>query len=375
MSNEPKVQENSESDALVSIGQVCGVCRWPTAPGVICGVPVYATAARGTLPKFCGAPGQAHWQEQWKTPGNPDHVAERAGYARKLAGMSAGEAKALAETRARELHIHHRAPRPPVAPAESVPAQAEPAEQSASAAEVSEQAPVVPATVGGEYEQLDRLAEILNGAGDLVAAFRGRLDAMRADYEHRIDQEAARARAAVDAESATRQEIATLREESGRAVQQAQADVESARAEAVTARDAQLRAEGRLEDARERIARLETELAEIRDGQRAEIERVRREAAEQAERMIDAALRAQTRERVEAISRRQEGEPPESAIDEMSGRVRAGRVYRSGGTWFTGPNEQATHGAVRTLDWMLEQRMIVLASGDPARATLTQKRR
>jgi hypothetical protein len=310
MSNDTTTTDQADTAALVGVGEACGVCRFPVAEDQICGNVVYAIAARGTLPKFCGAPGQAELQQRHGTPGNPEHKSELAGYPRKRLGMSSARAKELAERQAADLGIHHRAPVAPAARAEkpepvaaqSIPAPA-PAVEDHSTAPVDaaaeprtdvqislpaqESAARAIPSVG--QADLARLAELLLAAGEVVGSLDQRLDVIRTAAETAVAKR-------TEMEMRAKKDAATAREK--------QAAAESAVAQAEEqlrlAREAQLHAEGRLAAAQARIEALEGQLSSIDERHRVELDRVRSDADARADARIDRIMRDQAERRSSA---------------------------------------------------------------------------
>lgn len=293
----PAVQDAAEDTPLVGVGEPCGVCRFPVAEDQICGNLVYAVAERGTLPKFCGAPGQAELQARHNTPGNSDHKSELAGYPRKRLGMTAARAKELAERQAAALGLQHRTPAAPTARTEQTePVAAQPVSVSAP---VESDRPAEPVIEGPEVEvsrpaqdlaartipqinqgDLAKLAELLLAAGEVVGSLDDRLTAIRAAAEKAVA-------------TRTQMEMRATRE-NGLArdrADRAEAKVADAEESARLAREAQLRAEGQLAAAQARIESLEQQLGTIDERHRGELERVRSAADARADARIDRMMR------------------------------------------------------------------------------------
>ncbi len=347
--------DSGEGAARYAVGEACGVCRFPVGPGQICGNPVYANVATGgALPKYCGQEGQAQWQAQHGTDGNPGHLSDRAGYPRRRLQLTKDDVARLADEEAARRGIGRRK-----AETASVATVSAPIADAVTApAAPSEQAPTPGSAV-------DAFADLAQAITQRVAAVRAEMDALRTDCQTQMaDTMAERERLAEDVAT----QIQGLEQDRA----QAQAITERAAAEIQKANEARLRAEGELSSALRRIAELEQALLDASNQHRAEIAEVREREEARYDRMVSAF--AQTvRTEPEPPSPEDTGRPPsESALTDMGRLVRAGKVTRREG-WHTG-NGPATRPAARTLDWMLEQGLIAIGEageGMPAPVTLT----
>ena len=330
-------------------GEPCGVCRFPMGPGKICGNVVYASHGKGALPKYCGQEGQAQWQAQHGTEGDPRHQSSLAGYPRKQAQMSAADAGRLAEEEAARRGIGRRKASAPEAPAAAAPAAAS-AEPVAAAPE--EETP---------ESAIASLAALVAQLPGRIATVRGEIEQAYADRDAGIAEEVAKREQLAAEVEAEREALAQDRAA-------AQAARERAETEIRTAIDAKLQTEGELRSAQKRIEELERELAEQKSRHRAEIEDVRRTEYDRfREMMRDFAATIQKPEpepRIAAVPT----EPSEDAQAAMLKRVGAGSVTFVGGEWFQS-NAKANAAAVVTLNHLREAGKIeVAANGQVLRA-------
>ncbi|WP_227985563.1 hypothetical protein [Nocardia spumae] len=320
-------------------GEPCGVCRFPMGPGKICGNTVYASHGKGALPKYCGQDGQAQWQAQNGTEGNPGHRSDLAGYPRKKANMSTGDAARLAEEEAARRGITRRnaaaaeeqQPAPVPAPAE--PATAEPEESADSA--------------------IAALAALLTGLPHHVARVREEIERATAEREARIAEEVAKREELAAEVTAEREALATDRAE-------AQAARERAETEIREARDSRLKTEGQLRSAQARIEELEREIAALKIAHRAEIEEVRRTEREEFRELMQTFAQTikapEPAPRVAAVP----AVPEPGAQAAMLKRVAAGSVTLVEGVWHQS-NAKANTAAVVTLDWLRDAGQIQVA--------------
>jgi hypothetical protein len=365
---------STENAAVVDIeprfapGELCGGCRFPVGPGQICGNPVYASAGKGALPKYCGAEGQSEWQAKHGTPGIAGHMSDRAGYPRKLHKMTPADVKALAEARAQELGVHRSAEAPVVteAPADAgIDAAIDTAEAPSTEAAPTAVRVLAEGTDRRALEKSGRLGELLLAATELAAELRDELAAIRADAEARVQREVERTREAITARERAEARLAEVQAE-------ADADVERARADVQTAAEDKLRAEGEARAALGQVADLERRIAESESRHRAELDAVREAESARVERILGRFADA-TAPRTEQ-PRPQWQPPTEEAVRDMARRVAAGHVTRRGGIWHTG-NGDATRPAAATLDWMADAGYLQVGGGDPAPVALTERAR
>lgn len=374
---------SSTENAVVEIeprfapGELCGGCRFPVGPGQICGNPVYASAGKGALPKYCGADGQTEWQTKFGTPGVAGHMSDRAGYPRKLHKMTPADVKTLAEARAAELGVHRSAEAPVVAavPASDagIDAPIDTAESAptATAAEAPTVAPTEAPAVrvlaeGTDRRALDktgRLGELLLAATELAAELRGDIEAIRTDAESRVQREVERTREAVEARELAEARLSEVSAE-------AQAQVTSARAEAQDAIDAKLRAEGETRAAKDRIAELEARLAAADARTRTEVERARDAEWARIERVMSFPVVEQQTIRPQAWTPET---PTESAVRDMAKRIGAGTITRDESVGWIQGGSNATRPAAWTLDWMYQNGYLDLRDGATGAAVLTDQ--
>lgn len=357
-------------ESLFAPGDPCGVCQFPTDRGKVCGNVVYANEPKGRLPRYCGQEGQAKWQAQHGTEGNPKHLSDRAKYWRDTYGMSSPEEAAkLAEAEAARRGIGRRSETPDAAESEPV-------------------LTVVP-TVPEESEPtsaIEALADLATALTGRVTAVREEMDEVRAECEARmteLDAERERLTAEVEAE---KQALAEDRETAQNTTERAKLDVREATERAENAireaTESRLKTEGELKSARERIKKLEQQLTDMTERHKREIEDLRKthkneienvrkvESDRFRETMRDFALTIRHEQPAEAD--RPEPTPTPQAIADLTKWIVKGVVTRRNGRWHTG-NGWATNPAARTLDWMLSVESIAVGEGDPAPVTMTGK--
>lgn len=333
---------------IFAVGEACGVCHFVTGPGEICGNTVYANDAKGRLPMFCGAPGQAEHAERAGTETDTRHRSDLATYPRRRAQMSKEQVAELAaaETVRRGITRRLKFDAQTGAVTEIAPAPAAPVELGA-------------ALPDAPLEALEELARLVTAR---VVAARAELAQVQSAAEERV----ADAQAEIDRRTA---ELEAQAADVARAGEEARELTERAGSEINTAREAQLRAEGQLAQARERIGELERELGETRTRHQEELETVRRREEDRFERVI--ATFAKTREDAPTPRRKASartvtrGHTEESAL-----AIDRGEVQRAGDRWLirgSVPNPTA----VRTLDHMREVGYLMIGQGEPATVTLT----
>jgi hypothetical protein len=346
--------------ATFAPGEPCGVCRFPMGPGKICGNVVYASYGKGALPKFCGADGQAQWQEQHGTEGHREHQAELAGYPRRRAGMSVADAARLAEEESARLGIvRHTAAAEPETPA------------AAPARDAAPEAPAEPVSA------VDALAELALQFGRGVGAVRQEVDAMREQAAAQAAEIAAeREQWAAEVE----QEKAALEEEKqalAKDREAAKSDTERAVIEVQDANDSRLKVEGELKAARGRITELEQEIKALREQHRHELAEVRTHEEARYNRMVDAfaaTIRVPEPETAAPKPRKVPTIPTPDVQEKMMQRVQNGHVTVIDREWVLS-NAKANAAAANTLSWLLNEcRITVTDEGQVKPTTLATVR-
>ncbi|WP_280407507.1 hypothetical protein [Nocardia brasiliensis] len=362
MSNDTEETSPIPAEERFQPGEQCGVCRFPTGTGQICGNPVYAVTGKGRLPKYCGMDGQAVYQQQHGTAGVPGHLSERAGYPRKTFGMTPAAVNELAERLSKEAGVQRRvhliASNDAVAEGDSDAT----ADSPGTAPEPDDTRMRVRAlaVVGSGTEKSAKLAEYLLAASELAAQLGDEMTALRADADNRVGREASLTRAATADKERAERELADAVEAHRAALAQADERVRQASEQAEQAHTDKLHAEGALKAAEARIAELERKLTGLETAHRDEIERVRATEAARTERFLLAFARrtgGPEEEAEEPVVQK----PSASAVQDLAKRVQRGQVQRQGSgeepAWLLS-NAVANRRAAATLEWMLEQGQI-----------------
>ncbi|WP_157124961.1 hypothetical protein [Nocardia pseudovaccinii] len=358
--------DSGEGQARFAVGEACGVCRFPVGPGQICGNTVYANVASGgALPKYCGQAGQAEWQAQHGTEGNPGHLSDRAGYPRRRLDLTKDDVARLALAEAARRGIGRRS----ATTAES----ASPATTSADAAPVTDAVAAPAATVPDLAAALpesavDALAELARLIAGRVVAMRAEMDGVRTAADERVAQVE---RAGEQLAEELAKERAGL--ESDRA--EAQAARERAESEIREAREAQLVAEGQLREARQRITELEQASIDAGERHRGEIAEVRQAEEARYDKLV-AAFAATTAARESKPARRsRELSITDDGVREMALRIERGEVTWGGDAgWLLG-NAKSTRPGARTLDHMATAGYLDIGEGEPGPVTLSEQYR
>lgn len=358
-STEPTTTAPADSDdrEVFGIGEPCGVCHYVTGRGQICGNTVYANSVKGRLPLYCGQPGQAEWQEQHGTPGDKTHRSDLATYPRKRAEMDKEDVAKLAAAEAARRGITRRhkvsEPTAPVsAPAETSAAPAGPV----TVADLSDALPESP------VEALAELARLVTGR---VVAVRREMDEVRAGAEARA--------AEIENENAERTaELDTLRAELESDREEARQITEQARSEIRAANDAQLRIEGELNAARERITALEQALTDAENRHRAEVAEVREREEARYDRLVAAFAATRPDAETSAAQPDDENRPvTEEAVQTMAKRVERNEITQRAQVWYIA-NSVAPRPAAAVLARMQSNGYLHIGSqGQPERVTLT----
>ncbi|MEU4183979.1 hypothetical protein AB0H76_39000 [Nocardia sp. NPDC050712] len=341
-------------------GEACGVCHFPTGKDQICGNVVYANQTKGRLPQYCGQEGQAHWQAQHGTEGDPGHKSSLAGYPRRTTGLTKERIAELAaeETKrrgiTRRLKVVEDVPAAPVADTQNAPATAD------TDARIRVPADLASALPESAVDALKELARLIAGRVTAVGA----------------EMEDVRKEAADEVAEMQRQTDALIAEltEQREGLEKDRADAQAATERAETAireaEDARHVAEGQLTESKNRVAELERQLAEIKDQHRKEIEEVRNKEYERFKEMM---REFASTVRTEPEPRRAEDLPiTEEVLQEMALRIKRNDITRSADKWHFA-NARATKPGARTLDHMNEAGYLHIGEGERAPVALTNR--
>ncbi|MEV0361005.1 hypothetical protein AB0H71_33590 [Nocardia sp. NPDC050697] len=388
---ETPTTETAYKTDVFAPGEIVGVCQFPTGPDAVCGNPVYANTSKGRLPRYCGQPEQAQWQQEHGSTGVAGHLSDRAGYPRKQFGMSTERAAELAAIEAKARGYGNRRLKTDPAPAA---APAVPAETTAVA--VAELPADLSDALAALYPSpIAALAELARLTVGRAAAARAEMDELRAGADNYIEDMEVRHAAALDELAEQRAALEADRAE-------AQATTEEAKKEIEAARDSRNRLEGQLGEARDRIAELERRIEAMRSQHQDELEEVRAREEARLERILGVfALTAKVDPTAAAAVKAAEPETPadppaeqevtapaptrrrrsaakpestEAGAKMLAPLIARGLVIRTGDMWQT-DGSPATTGGAETLDHMLATGLLVLedADGDKSVARLTEE--